>query len=327
MANAAPTDERAALSAYGREVIGKGSKSFALASLLFGREMQADAQMLYAWCRWCDDVIDGQTLGGDAPDAAMTKTERARLLDELRDKTRRSLAGEKLGVPAFDAFGEVARRHAMPEQYPFDLLDGFAMDADDVRFDALDVTMRYCYGVAGVVGVMMAILMGVARDDAPTLDRACDLGLAFQLTNICRDIHDDARGGRLYLPSDFLVREGVEASPRAILDPVNADGVWRTALAILDIADRYYQSATYGVRRLPPRAAAAVAAARNIYRAIGGMIRAGGPNVWRERIAVPGRRKALLAAQGLATGLPAALFLTSVATPPRDGLWTRAAVR
>jgi phytoene synthase len=327
MAKIAQSDGRAVLSAYGRDIIGKGSKSFALASLLFGREMQADAQMLYAWCRWCDDVIDGQTLGGDAPDAAMSKSERALLLADLRDKTRRSLAGETLDVPAFDAFAEVARRHAMPEIYPFDLLDGFAMDAEDVRFDTLDVTMRYCYGVAGVVGVMMAILMGVPRDDDETLDRACDLGLAFQLTNICRDVLDDARGGRVYLPADYLACEGIDASPHAVLDSKNADGVWRTAVAMLDVADRYYESATFGIRRLPPRAGAAIAAARNIYRAIGEKIRAGGPSVWEQRVAVSGARKTLLAAQGLATGMPASLFLKSVSAPVREGLWRRSLVR
>lgn len=327
MSEAARIEGRDALSAYGRQTIDKGSKSFALASLLFGRDMQADAQMLYAWCRWCDDVIDGQTLGGDAPDVAMTRQERARLLDDLRDKTRRSLAGETLGIAAFDAFGEVARRHAMPAKYPFDLLDGFAMDAEETRFDTRDVTLRYCYGVAGVVGVMMAIIMGVPRDDEETLDRACDLGLAFQLTNICRDVYDDARAGRIYLPAEDLAREGLSASQEDILAPRNADAVWRTALVILDLADRYYDSASYGVRRLPPRAGAAIAAARNIYREIGAKIRAGGPEVWRERVAVSGRRKAALALIGLATGAPASLFLKAAAAPRREGLWSRSAVR
>lgn len=320
---AAPRADRAALSAYGREAIDKGSKSFALASLLFGREMQADAQMLYAWCRWCDDVIDGQSLGGDAPDAAMTREERARRLADLCGKTRAALDGEAVGLAAFDAFGEVARRHRLPAKYPFDLLDGFAMDAEETRFATLDVTLRYCYGVAGVVGIMMAILMGVSREDEATLDRACDLGLAFQLTNICRDVADDARAGRVYLPADLLARAGVEASSAAMLDPANSEGVWRAALSLLDVADLYYGSATQGVRRLPPRAAAAVAAARNIYRDIGAKIRAGGPEVWRERVVVSSGRKASLAALGAATGVPASVFLKGAAMRPRGALWRR----
>ncbi|MAW80450.1 MAG: phytoene synthase [Parvularcula sp.] len=318
---------RAALSAYGKQSIKQGSKSFALASLLFGREMQADAQMLYAWCRHCDDVIDGQTMGEDAPDAAMSQAECQRRLHELRENTRRVLNGERTGEPAFDAFAEVAQRHQLPEQYPFDLLDGFALDAEEARFETLDDTLRYCYGVAGVVGIMMAILMGVDREDEETLDRACDLGLAFQLTNICRDIYDDARAGRIYAPTHLLEREGVGPSPQDVLDPANKEGVWRAALCLLDIADEYYASATMGVRRLPPRAAAAVAAARNIYRDIGRRIREGGPDVWRARVAISGPRKAALAFAGLLAGAPASFFLKAQNAPPRPALWDRNSIR
>ncbi|MBY0420947.1 MAG: phytoene/squalene synthase family protein [Parvularculaceae bacterium] len=327
MTAASASPDREALSAYGRETIAKGSKSFALASLLFGREMQADAQMLYAWCRWCDDVVDGQTLGGDAPDAAMTREERAERLGALRRDTARALSGESVGEPAFDAFGEVARRHQLPRRYCFDLLDGFAMDAEATKFRSLDDTLRYCYGVAGVVGVMMAILMGVDRSDEETLDRACDLGLAFQLTNICRDVLDDARADRIYIPADILRAESVEPEPEAVLDPVQRENVWRAAVRVLDIADAYYASASFGVRRLPLRAAAAVAAARNVYSAIGGKIRAGGPAVWDQRVAVSGRRKAALALLGVATSGPAAMFLRKSAAPPREGLWSRSAIR
>ena len=323
MSEAVSIEGRAALSAYGKSTIAKGSKSFALASLLFGREMQQDAHMLYAWCRHCDDVIDGQDLGADAPDAAMTREERRRRLDILRRDTRRSLAGETLGIAAFDAFGAVAARHRLPEIYPFDLLDGFALDAEETRYQTLDDVMRYCYGVAGVVGVMMAILMGVDRDDNETLDRACDLGLAFQLTNICRDIYDDARGGRVYLPADYLRREGAPLDARTIAASLPSEAVWRAALAMLNVAERYYDSASLGIRRLPPRAGAAIAAARNIYREIGRKIRRGGPGVWRERVTISGGLKTALAISGLATGAPAALFLKGAAAPPRTGLWNR----
>jgi phytoene synthase len=327
MSDAATIAGRAALSAYGKSTIAKGSKSFALASLLFGREMQADAHMLYAWCRHCDDVIDGQTLGGDAPDAAMTREERAHRLDILRRDTKRSLAGETIGVAAFDAFGAVAARHRLPEKYPFDLLDGFALDAEETRYQTLDDVMRYCYGVAGVVGVMMAILMGVDRDDEETLDRACDLGLAFQLTNICRDIYDDARAGRVYLPADCLQREGAPLEASAILEALPSESIWRAALHLLDVAERYYDSASFGIRRLPPRAGAAIAAARNIYREIGRKIRRGGPDVWRERVAIGGAQKTALALSGLATGAPAALLLRGAPIPPRAGLWNRSLLK
>lgn len=323
----AGADDRASLAAFGRRSIVQGSKSFALASLLFGREMQADAHMLYAWCRHCDDVIDGQSFGEDAPDAEMTLEERRRRLDGLRTLTLKSLRGEPTGEPAFDAFADVARRRRLPEKYPLDLLDGFARDANGATYETLDDTLLYCYGVAGVVGVMMAIIMGVDEDDGATLDRACDLGLAFQLTNICRDIIDDAKAGRVYAPAQLLEKEGVTPTAAGVLDPHAREQVWRAALALLDTADAYYGSASQGVRRLPARAAAAVAAARNIYRDIGARIRQGGPAAWDARIAVPGARKALLAAAGLSSGVPAALFLRGAVMKPRGALWDRSVIR
>ena len=165
------------------------------------------------------------------------------------------------------------------------------------------------------------------RDDDETLDRACDLGLAFQLTNICRDVYDDARAGRVYLPLSTLRKAGAPDDAAGIVAAGYTRPIWGAAVDILDTADRYYASAGFGVRRLQPRAAAAVAAARNIYRHIGSTIRLSGPAVWRDRVRVSGSRKAALAVMGVATGVPASLFLKSASTPPRDGLWHRSAIR
>ncbi|MEO0398523.1 MAG: phytoene/squalene synthase family protein [Pseudomonadota bacterium] len=318
--NAPPSD---ALKDYSRAAIADGSKSFALASHFFDAPMRDDAQMLYAWCRYCDDVIDGQTLGADAPDAAMTPAERARRLDGLKSMTRDALNGGPCTEPAFEAFRHVALKHRLPDSYPLDLLDGFAHDVTPRLYLSMDDLLTYCYGVAGVVGVMMAIVMGVDRDDVETLDRACDLGLAFQLTNICRDIMDDAAAGRVYLPQDVLAEEGLSAEPSVLLSPENKDAVWRAAVRQLRVADAYYESATEGVRRLPTRAAAAIAAARNIYRAIGARLRAGGPEAWRGRVYVAKRRKMMLALAGIATGAPASIFLKNAPPSARAGLWMR----
>ncbi len=314
---------RGALARHGARAIAQGSKSFALASLFFDRAMQADVQMLYAWCRHCDDVIDGQSFGEDAPDAALTADEQRMRLDDLRRNVERALAGERTGDPAFDGFAAVAAKVEMPRQYPFDLLDGFAMDADRRRYATLDDTLEYCYGVAGAVGVMMAIVMGVPRDDEATLDRACDLGLAFQLTNICRDVVDDAKAGRIYLPADALARLGVDASPAAIGARANRAAVAAVASDLLDVADGYYASAAAGMRRLPLRAAAAVAAARNIYRDIGVMIRVRGESAWDERVFTSRGRKSWLALLGVLQGVPQPLLLRSRAPTPRGALWRR----
>ncbi|MEM9705626.1 MAG: phytoene/squalene synthase family protein [Pseudomonadota bacterium] len=315
--------DHSALAAHGARAIADGSKSFALASRLFGGQMRTDAQMLYAWCRHCDDIIDGQTLGADAPDASLSVAEQTERLARLREQTGRALRGATTGVSAFDGFALVAARHELPPQYAFDLLDGFAMDVDRRAYGSMQDTLAYCYGVAGAVGVMMAILMGVSRDDHATLDRACDLGLAFQLTNICRDVVDDARAGRVYLPADLLCRHGVDPTPAGVLDRQSRPALASATAEALREADRYYASAARGVRALPIRAAAAVLAARNIYRDIGRVILQRGPEAWDERAYASPLRKAQLAFYGLVVGAPQPLIMRDRTAPPREDLWRR----
>ncbi len=318
---AAETEAR--LAEHGAESIAKGSKSFALASLLFGKAMQADVHMLYAWCRHCDDVIDGQTLGGDAPDGRLSREDMHNRLELLRAQTKMALNGERTRVPAFDGFSGVAARRRIPEAYPMDLLDGFAHDAEGRTYETLDALMDYCYGVAGVVGVMMAIVMGVSPEDEETLDRACDLGLAFQLTNICRDVVDDAEGGRIYLPLDWLKQAGVPGTPEALRDPANRNAIASVVAKVLREADRYYDSSREGARRLPMRAAAAVLAARNVYREIGRKVERLGPAAWDKRTVISNPRKLWLAASGMAASGAQAAFLRRRPLRPRGDLWTR----
>lgn len=318
---AADTD--ANLAELGAESIAKGSKSFALASLLFGKEMRDDVHMLYAWCRHCDDVIDGQTLGGDAPDAKLSSEDMQNRLELLRAQTRMALNGERTGVPAFDGFAGVTARRGIPRQYPMDLLDGFAHDAEGRTCETLNDVMDYCYGVAGVVGVMMAIVMGVDAEDDDTLDRACDLGLAFQLTNICRDIVDDAEGGRVYLPRDWLAQAGVPGKPEALRDLSNRNAIASVVAKILGEADRYYASASEGARRLPLRPAAAVLAARNIYREIGRKVERLGPAAWDKRTVISNPKKIWLAASGIGASGAQGVFFRSRSLSPRGDLWIR----
>lgn len=308
-----------------QEAISKGSKSFAMASFLFRPKMKRHAHMLYAWCRHCDDVIDGQNLGFAAtPDAQTPHIPQASDLAHLRAQTLAALAGDPVKEPAFKAFQEVALATNMPAEHPLDLLAGFQMDVDDRQYKFLDDTLEYCYHVAGVVGVMMAIIMGVKPDDDGTLDRAADLGIAFQLTNICRDIIDDAELGRVYLPATWLEEAGVAPTAAAVRDPANRAKVWSVALRMLDEADRYYQSSGPGVRRLPIRAGFAVAAARGVYRDIGRVVRTRGAKAWDERARTSRRRKMVLAGLGCVQGASSkSLFFRAL--PPRPDLWTRPA--
>ncbi len=196
------------LVAASREAIARGSKSFALASRLFAPRERDRATLLYAWCRHADDVIDGQVDGFGRVEVSAPPAER---LAELDARTRAALAGDGGGDLPFAALARVAAETSMPARYPLDLIEGFRSDVEERRFATFDDTLTYCYHVAGCVGVMMAIVMGVDPDDRATLDRACDLGLAFQLDNIARDVIEDAANGRCYLPDDWLAEAGLIA--------------------------------------------------------------------------------------------------------------------
>ena len=244
------------LTRWARDSIAKGSRSFALASQLFDPATRERAWLLYAWCRHCDDVIDEQELGEGHVASGTPIGER---LAELRAQTLAALAGKPEGR-AFEALARVAAVTAMPERYPLDLLEGFAMDARAAAYRTLDDTLLYSYHVAGVVGVMMALCMVVAPDDRATLDRACDLGIAFQLNNIARDVTEDTARGRSYLPADWVAAHGAAGATARLVDE----------------AERYEASARHGTLALPLRSAWAVLAAARIYGDIGRRVRAAG---------------------------------------------------
>lgn len=295
--------------AESQAAIAAGSQSFAAAAKLMPAGIREDTVMLYAWCRHADDVVDGQELGS-MPVAQGDPAER---LSRLKADTLEALHGSGPLSPPFAALRTVARRHDFPDRWPLDLIDGFAMDVAGRDYRKLNDTLDYSYHVAGVVGVMMARVMGV-RDPA-VLDHACDLGLAFQLTNIARDVIDDARIGRVYLPGDWLDEAGAKVE-----GDIPSTQLYAVILRLLDAAEPYYASALAGLPALPARCAWSIAAAARIYRAIGTRIRRGGPEVYRARIGTSGAAKAGLALRALGD---AGLSRVIPRSEPRDGLWTR----
>ena len=279
------------VAAHGNASIKKGSKSFALASRVLPPSLRDDAAMLYAWCRYCDDVIDGQEMGhGQVADY---KTGQAERLVGLREKTHAALNGEPTEDPVFAGLARVVETHEIDHRHPFDLLRGFEMDAEARVYNSVDDILDYSYHVAGVVGVMMANIMGV-RDD-PTLDRASDLGLAFQLTNIARDVIDDAKADRIFVPQDLLLGAGAPVDAEDQLDRANWPALHKAACAQLDIAEKYYASAKVGIKELDFRCAWAISAALKVYREIGENLRKGGPEAWEGRVGASNGRKMALA--------------------------------
>ena len=210
---------------HSRKLIEKGSKSFAGAARLFDDDTRASAYMLYAWCRHCDDEIDDQDLGFKRADGSPVP--QAERLAQLTEKTRAAIAG-CADEPVFQALARVVAKHNIPARHPMELIEGFRMDVDGRHYRTADETLSYCYHVAGVVGVMMAMIMGVR--DTPTLNRAADLGIAFQLTNIARDVVPDALEGRVYLPSDWLDEAYYVVHLNEVLD---ADGQLLTGAQLL----------------------------------------------------------------------------------------------
>ena len=295
--------------AESQAAIAAGSQSFAAAAKLMPAGIREDTVMLYAWCRHADDVVDGQELGS-TPQAGGDPAER---LARLKADTMEALHGSGPVSAPFAALRAVARRHDFPDRWPLDLIDGFAMDVRGRDYRTLNDTLDYSYHVAGVVGVMMARVMGV-RDQA-VLDRACDLGLAFQLTNIARDVIGDARIGRLYLPGDWLEEAGASVEGN-----IPSPQLYGVILRLLDAAEPYYASAFAGLPALPARCAWSIAAAARIYRAIGTRIRRGGPEAYRQRIGTSGAAKAGLAVLALGD---AGVSRVIPRQAPRDGLWTR----
>lgn len=307
-----------ALLDHATRTIAVGSKSFAAAARLFSPGTRRSVLMLYAWCRHCDDVVDGQELGFGAADrfGKLAPHDARRGLAELVAQTRRAYAGEPMRDPAFAAFQEVALRHAMPQRFALDHLAGFAMDVEETHYETIEDTLLYCYHVAGVVGLMMASIMGVK--DAAVLDRACDLGLAFQLTNIARDIVEDARIGRCYLPAEWLREAGIP--PAEVALPRHREALARVAARLVDYAEPYYDSASAGIRALPLRSAWAIATARNVYRQIGIEVKRRGARAWDERCGTSKAWKLWL----LGKGGVAALTSRLGAAPERpDALWRR----
>jgi 15-cis-phytoene synthase len=240
-----------------RAAIRTGSLSFHAASRLLPPKVRDPALALYAFCRLADDAVDE---GSDKAGAVL----------RLRDRLDRLYQGRPANAAPDRAFACVVETFDMPRALPDALLEGMAWDATGRRYADLSGVLAYSARVAAAVGAMMCVLMRVR--DADALARACDLGLAMQLTNIARDVGEDARAGRLYLPVDWLTAAGVE--PEAWLATPTATPAIRLATArLLAEADRLYTRSEAGVAALPLACRPGILAARMIYAGIGGAVR------------------------------------------------------
>ena len=304
------------LVALARDSIARGSRSFAAASRLFDRVTRERAWLLYAWCRRCDDIADGQELGwhreaGPPP----SRRESVDRIEAIRALTARALDGHPTADPAFDALGQVGSECGLTRDMTDDVIDGFALDAAQWRPRSEGDMMRYCYHVAGAVGVLMARIMGVAKDDHDTLDRACDLGLAFQLANIARDMWEDDANGRCYLPLEWLAEADIP--PGQHMKPMFREALVGLVARMLDLAEEHEAAARVGAARLGFRQRWAVLAATNIYGAIGREVRRKGSAAWDHRVHTNAAQKAAHVSRALVQAA------RGPREPARSPKWTR----
>jgi phytoene synthase len=292
-------DRRDRLVTLAASMIGKGSKSFAAASRLFDRTTRERVWLLYAWCRRCDDLIDGQDLGGALGDQSNVTLR----LAEVRAMTAQALTGCDTGEPAFDCLGVVAEETGLTQAMADAVIAGFALDAIDWHPRSEADLMRYCWHVAGAVGVMMAVVMGVDPADDETLERACDLGLAFQLANIARDLSEDHAAQRCYLPSEWLAEADIP--PGEELKPPYRNALAGLAGRLCHLAAAHESSARIGARRLDLRQRWAILAAAGIYGDIARQVERRGTKAWDSRTVVSNGRKIWWIVRALAqTSLP-----------------------
>jgi phytoene synthase len=271
-----------------RSSIALHSKSFSLASRLLGNEGRDDAAVVYAWCRRADDAID--LVPPSAQPHAVARLTRE--LDSIYE-------GEPQSEPILTAFQMVARRHHIPRAYPSELLAGMTMDAEGTTYGSYTKLLSYCFRVAGTVGLMMSHVMGVRHPSA--LKHAAHLGMAMQLTNICRDVGEDWQRGRLYLPDDLLADAGAGDLRSRIGDPWSAHASTAAAEVTRELlvrADAFYASGDRGIPLLSFRCAWSVRTARLVYRDIGRVILARGadPSAPRAVVSTPRKLRLLLRA-------------------------------
>jgi phytoene synthase len=233
-----------------------GSKSFVAASRMLPSRLHDRTAALYAFCRVADDAVD---LGTDVHAA----------IARLHQRLDRIYAGQPENDAVDRAFCSVVEECGIPQAIPRALIEGFEWDAERRRYTSQEDLEAYCARVASTVGVMMTLLFG---ERSPVLlARACDLGLAMQLTNICRDVGEDARAGRVYLPLDWLAEAGVDVDA-LVASPTISPALASVVKRMLVLADSCYRRADRGMTLFPYDCRLGVRAARLIYAEIGRVI-------------------------------------------------------
>jgi 15-cis-phytoene synthase len=294
-----------------RATLRGGSRTFLAASMLLPTAVREPACALYAFCRLADDAVDADGGRSSADAVGML---RRRLAALYRNQPADFAADRALAV--------VVRRFGIPSGWAEALIEGFDWDRQGRRYRTIDELLDYAVRVAGTVGAMMAAIMGTRSHEA--VAHACELGCAMQLSNIARDVGEDARMGRVYLPLDWLQEAGIDVETW-LQRPVHTPALGAVIERVLRVADDLYERAARGVALLPAGCRPGIHAARVLYDEIGQQVRRNGLDAMSRRAVVsPPRKLCRLLAAATPRGrraresqptLPAASFLLDLLGP------------
>jgi len=266
------------------EVLAANGKTFHWAKRFLGEHTGEKAATLYQFCRLADDIADSVDHDG------------THLIATMRD----AIFDEAVQAPDFfRTFLSFADRNGIERQAIHDLLTGMMHDQGEVAVATEDELIRYAYRVAGTVGIMMLPLIG--SSDRKARAYAIDLGIAMQLTNIARDICEDAEMGRRYIPATICNNMSPRLIRRGRLIPMHRKQLQKSAEYLLRLADRYYASAYRGLAYLPLRSHIAIGVAGYCYQAIGHKLKRRQCTVWRGRTVVSLAEKMIVSVQSLAS--------------------------
>jgi 15-cis-phytoene synthase len=291
-----------------RAIIRHHSKSFALASSLLPRAVRDEVSVVYAWCRTVDDAIDHSQ-----------GAEQQANLRRIRRELDAVFNGDPMEDPNMRALQRVVTTRRIPKHYFTELVNGLEMDATGMRYETFQDLLSYCFRVAGTVGLIMCHVLGVRHPIA--LRHAAHLGIAMQITNICRDVREDWARGRLYIPVELLRKHGAAHLSDLIGQPMPPDAREPLAHAVKELlvsAARYYASGNDGLRYLTWRCTVAVRTASVVYARIGDKVAQTGYDVFAGRVFVPKAEKLRVILRTLAASVPELSHSTLVVgKPPR----------
>lgn len=268
-----------------RNIIKQKGRSFYFASLFLTKECAKRAYRLYEFCRRVDDMVD----------EAKNQNEAKFNIHELHSKILSTKNIEGMNSDANFLFKEMK----IDKEVVRELIKGMAQDVYEVRVKSVDELLRYCYRAAGTVGIMMCKVLEVK--DPSAYHFAIDLGIAMQLTNICRDIKEDAIRGRVYLPASMIG----EIQPKDLICPprIHQKNIYKSVDTLLDIAEKYYQSGRSGLVFLKLRAKVSIFIASILYERIGIDLKARKYMYWKEKVVVSVHKKILLSLFALPTAI------------------------